>query len=65
MTRSRAFNRFNRLNAKRRRRSLLAAIPELRDGSHNSETIDCYSALRTKAFYKDGLLDFLEPKQNN
>ena len=31
MTRSRSFNRSNRLNAKRRRRALRSAVPSLKD----------------------------------
>jgi len=51
MTRSRAFNRFNRLTAKRRRKSLRDEIPNLRTEEITVKApINNSQRLRSKAF---------------
>ncbi len=62
MTRSRAFNRFNRATAKRRRRLLRALVPSLSVESESfgvAESTSQAKALRQKARQEEIFLDFL------
>ncbi len=61
MTRSRAFNRFNRFVAKRRRTTLRTAVPSLsEDFSRLSEDSLHVKELRKQAWQDENLLDFSE-----
>ncbi len=61
MKRSRAFNRFNRFTAKRRRNALRSDIPCMSEEfSKVSEPIDQSQGLREKALQKEALSDFLD-----
>ena len=65
MSRSRALNRFNRLNAKRRRRALRIEVPILQEGFLNRLVpgVDVH-ALRQKACYKENMLEFIDEPQS-
>ena len=63
MSRSRAVNRSNRFNAKRRRRTLRSGIPGLQDDSRRVEkTIDHSQDLLRKAAEKETLADLMDPQ---
>ena len=65
MPRSRSLNRLNRLNAKRRRRSLRSAVPGLDDNSFGIEkTIDHSKDLLLKSIENEIVQDLMEPKLN-
>ena len=58
MSRSRAFNRTNRLNAKKRRKSLRSAIPCLQEGSlKDKNSIDNSKELLKQASAREILRD--------
>ncbi len=65
MSRSRAFNRFNRLVAKRRRMSLRAGLPSMKDGFFKeSQTIDNSKGMKLEVLEKDIPIDLLELEAN-
>ncbi len=62
MKRSRAFNRFNRFTAKRRRNDLRSDVPCMSEEfTKASRPIDQSQELREKALQKEAFSDFLEP----
>ncbi len=62
MTRSRSFNRSNRLNAKRRRSALRSLIPNLQDDSRKlPKPIDHSQNLIIRATDKEALVDLMDP----
>tara|TARA_B100001964_G_C14160018_1_gene566203 strand:- start:75 stop:275 length:201 start_codon:yes stop_codon:yes gene_type:complete len=64
MTRSRAFNRFHRFTAKKRRRSLLAAVPNLQDEvPQGSKEVNHSEELRQRALQKDLMLELIAPEE--
>ena len=61
MSSSRAFNRSNRLNAKRRRQALRSVLPGLQDDSRRLEkSIDKSQELLHKATQREVLIDLIE-----
>lgn len=64
MTRSRAFNRFHRFTAKRRRHALRAAIPALNtETNQGTSSIDHSQALLKRAWQKDLMFELIEREQ--
>ncbi|WP_320677066.1 hypothetical protein [Prochlorococcus sp. MIT 1300] len=62
MTRSRAFNRFHRFTAKRRRKALRAALPiQETEYGKAASSIDNSEKLRRRAWERALVLDFSEP----
>ena len=62
MTRSRAFTRSNRFNAKKRRRTLRTAVPSLsKECKREPELADHSDGLMLEALNKEVMLDLLEP----
>ena len=65
MTRSRAFNRFHRFSAKKRRRSLRAAVPNLQDVARSgNEAVNHSEELRQRAWQKDLMLELIAPEED-
>ncbi len=63
MSRSRAFNRSTRFNAKRRRRTLRSALPGLQDVSRkDQEPIDHSQALIQKVTHREALAELIDPE---
>ncbi len=63
MARSRAFNRFNRFTAKRRRKALRSEVLSVRDEiGKGDELIDHSQELRQQEFQREALMDFIEPE---
>ncbi len=64
MTRSRAFNRFHRFTAKKRRLSLRAAVPNLQDGIRaGNEAVNQRKELHQRAWQKDLMLELIDPEE--
>ncbi len=64
MTRSRAFNRFHRFTAKRRRKALRASLPiEEKEFAKASTPIDNSQKLRQQAWERALFLDFSDPME--
>ncbi len=65
MTRSRAFNRFHRFTAKKRRCSLRAAVPNLQDDVRpGREAVNHSEELRQRAWQKDLMLELIAPEED-
>jgi len=61
MSRSRAFNRSGRLNAKRRRKALRSVLPGLEDDcSKNQSNIDHSQGLIQKVIHRETLADLID-----
>ena len=61
MTRSRSLNRFNRLLAKRRRKSLRADLSGIKEELSTNPKISCQAnALKARSLSKEMSLDLLE-----
>ena len=61
MSRSRAFNRSSRLNAKRRRKALRSVLPGLEDDfSKNNNPIDHSQELIQKVSHREALTDLID-----
>ncbi len=66
MSRSRAFNRTNRFNAKRKRKSLRSEVPCLQEGSNkDKKNIDNSKELLKQASNREILMDLIEPDAFN
>ena len=64
MTRSRAFNRFHRFTAKKRRLSLRAAVPNLQDDvPSGNEAVNHREELNQRAWQKDLMLELIDPEE--
>ena len=65
MTRSRAFNRFHRFTAKKRRLSLRAAVPNLQDGIRSgNEAVNHREELHQRAWQTDLMLELIDPEES-
>ena len=61
MSRSRSFNRFSRLTAKRRRRVLREALPSFKDALIKSQNMHDHSReLLDKAVQEESLLELID-----
>ena len=62
MSRSRAFNRSSRLNAKRRRRALRSVVPGLQDDFRKYQNpIDHSQELIQKVTHREALTELIDP----
>ncbi|KZR62455.1 MULTISPECIES: hypothetical protein [Prochlorococcus] len=65
MTRSRAFNRFHRFTAKKRRLSLRAAVPNLQDDIRSgNEAVKHRKEPHQRAWQKDLMLELIDPEES-
>ena len=65
MSRSRAFNRSSRLNAKRRRKALRSVLPGLQvDSSKVEDPIDQSQELIQKLTHREALSELIDPSPN-
>ena len=64
MTRSRAFNRFHRFTAKKRKLSLRASVPNLQDDIRSgNEAVNHREELNQRAWQKDLILELIDPEE--
>ena len=64
MTRSRAFNRFHRFTAKKRKLSLRASVPNLQDDIRSgNEAVTHREELNQRAWQKDLILELIDPEE--